>query len=319
MTYDRRPFVIGVALAILAGAILAVQSLANGELAAVTGDALLAGAQSFLVSAIVLLIVVLFKPSSRRALVDMFRHFTEDRIYLFFVLAGLFGAGFIAIQSASVAVLGVAVFSVAMISGQNIGGLIIDRFGIGGGGIQPLNGGRLLAGVIGIFAALIAAWPALGSASVSIALLLLVVLGGMSGSMQLAFTGRISVLTRDPLVGAWAAFVTGAIVLSLIVIVRGFSGSPSFGDLLSVADESPFLVVGGLGGAGLMLCAAIAIPRTGVLVFGMAIVIGQLAIALVLDTLTGRIGGLVFVAIACVLTALSVVVASRASGLKRRP
>ena len=308
---NRRAWVVGILAALGVGAITAVQALVNSELAVRVSDAMLAGAWSFISAAVIVTLVVLLRPTSRRGLSRVVGKMRLGEMSWWLFAGSLFGFGFIAIQSWTVSAIGVAVFSVAMVAGQNVGGLIIDRLGLTGSGVQSLNTGRVIAAIVGIGAALVAAAPALGAATASIAMIVAVLFAGVFASTQVAISGRITLGAHDTWVGAFGAFLVGAFAFAFIEIVRIAMGAPGVGALFTVLADSPMLGIGGICGAVLMFLASMSVIRVGVLIFGLAAVIGQFVLAIVIDAINGKVGGYVYIVIALALTAVSLFIAAR--------
>src|SRR5699024_12522290 len=76
---------------------------------------------------------VLFSARLRRALGVLRAAVRDEGFPRWYLLAGTFGAVFALAQSTLTLLTGVAVFTVALLSGQAIGGLVVDARGIGGG------------------------------------------------------------------------------------------------------------------------------------------------------------------------------------------
>ena len=53
-------------------------------------------------------------------------------------------------QGLAAAALGVALFTVAVVAGQTISGLVLDRVGIGPGGRRPLTAARLVGALLAL-------------------------------------------------------------------------------------------------------------------------------------------------------------------------
>ena len=59
------------------------------------------------------------------------------------VLGGILGGFFVGVQTAAVPVLGVAVFTVAVVAGQSSNSLVVDRVGLGPAGKQAITPRRV--------------------------------------------------------------------------------------------------------------------------------------------------------------------------------
>jgi transporter family-2 protein len=102
------------------------------------------------------------------------------------------GGIFVAIQTFTVPIIGVALLSVVMIAGQTLASLIVDRIGITGGGKQPITLRRVLAAAITIFAVLVAVWEEIQLANISPAPIIIVFVGGFMIGVQRALNGQIN-------------------------------------------------------------------------------------------------------------------------------
>ena len=162
---------------------MAVQSRVNGELGARTGDSVAAGLTGFSVGFVIVLLGTALIPAGRRGLITALGAFRVRRLPAVFLLSGVFGAFLVVVQTFTTPLVGVSVFILGMVVGQSVGGLGVDRAGIGPGGIKPLTGWRLLGTGIIVISVLIAQLPHIGddgaearSPALVLALLLLPVL-----------------------------------------------------------------------------------------------------------------------------------------------
>ena len=103
------------AAAVLSGGLVAVQQRLNGQLGTDLDDALLAAVVSFGSGLVVVAAVVAARPAARRALPAL------RSVPLWTRLGGLGGAALVAVGAASVPVIGVALFTVALVAGQTAG------------------------------------------------------------------------------------------------------------------------------------------------------------------------------------------------------
>ncbi|WP_423784479.1 DMT family transporter, partial [Francisella tularensis] len=65
-------------------------------------------------------------------------------------------------QGVAVGVLGVALFTVGIVAGQVVGGLVLDRIGLGPGGRVMLTVPRMFGAVLAVIAVAVSAWTGLG-------------------------------------------------------------------------------------------------------------------------------------------------------------
>jgi transporter family-2 protein len=134
----------GVALAIVAGFAAAAQSRVNGSLAAQTGSPWAVALLSFAAGLVLLTVALGFSRAGRGAVARVVRGLRGGRVRWWECLGGLGGAFFVTSQGLTVAALGVAVFTVALVAGQSVSSLVIDRAGLAPGGVRLISLGRVL-------------------------------------------------------------------------------------------------------------------------------------------------------------------------------
>ena len=133
----RLPLIAGLPLAVAAGLFIPVQGRINGALGAVLADGIGAAVVSFTTGLVLMTIISLVLPKGRAGLARIVPAVRERRIPPYYVLAGCIGAFFVFAQSFTVGLLGVALFTVATVTGQTLSGLLVDRMGIGPAGKKP--------------------------------------------------------------------------------------------------------------------------------------------------------------------------------------
>lgn len=295
---------LAVAAAVASGALVAYQQRINGDLAQSLDDALLAAVVSFLTGLVVVVLVVAVRRTSRAALPRL-----RDVPWSWRV-GGLGGATLVAVGAEAAPRIGVALLTVGLVAGSTIGGLVVDRVGMGPGGQHPLSSQRL-AGA-GLCLAAIALAAGEGMALASPTLLLLVFLAGFLISVQQAVNGRVR-MTTDAAVATLVNFVVGATALLLVLGAKAAVAG------LDVATwpgpDHWWLYLGGPMGATFVAVAAVVVRRLGVLRLGLAVTAGQVVGGLLLDL--GRGLGTATVASA-VLTLVAVAVSSLRPGAGRR-
>lgn len=266
--------------AFFVGSLTAVQSRANGSLAADLGSGVQAAVVSFSVGLTLLTIVVVVLRRMRQAVMRLGYAYLSRELRWWQMLGGIFGALFVFAQSTSVPVIGVALFAVALVSGQSAASLIVDRLGLGPHGKQPITGPRAAAAVLGVTAVLVAVSGRLGDANLSLPLVALCFTAGIGVAIQQAVNGSVSKSTREPIVAAWLNFVLGTAVLLL-----GFLLSMLVtGELASPLPSGPWwLYLGGVVGVTFIATAAWVVGKVGVLRLSVLAIAGQLFGSLLLD------------------------------------
>jgi transporter family-2 protein len=136
-------------------------------------------------------------------------------------------------------------------------------------------------------------------------------LAGVLVAMQQALNGRVSERTASPLAAAWINFAVGVLVLLVLATFR--TGSEG-----AIPWDRWWLLLGGPIGALYVVVTASIVRLIGVLMVSLTIIAGQLAGAVVIDTLmpAGRELSTATV-IGAILTLVAVVLASsRSAGTK---
>jgi len=295
-------------LTVVAGGLLSWQSEINGGLSDRTHSWLLAALVSFSVGTAMLSVLV-FARSRGRAGLHLVATSLRARSLSWWVLAGgLLSAGYVVLQAGTVSTLGVAVFSLAAICGLNVGSIAVDFWGMSHGGGVPLTPRRVIAVVISLVAALLAVFPNLSHPSSSIVYFLLVVAAGIGASIQFAMTARVGETSGDSTVAAWVLFAIAAAFLLVLALAQGAFANGGIDHLLTAASSAPWLLIGGFLGATIVVINAFVVPRTGVLVFSLSLVAGQLLAAVLLDLASGSMNNVIFVVGGCALMLMATAV-----------
>ena len=260
--------------AVASGAVVALQQRINGELKTALGDALLTALVSFGTGLVAVVVVVLARPVSRAALSRVRQVPWPQR------LGGLGGASLVAVGAAAAPEIGVALLTVGLVAGQTSGGLVVDRFGLGPGGVHHLTAARVAGALLCLVAVGISVLGDVARAADPL-LLVLVVTAGFAIAVQQALNGRVRRTTGDAGVATLVNFVVGSAALALGVLVHLAVAGLDIGSWPG-ADQW-YLYSGGPMGATFVAVAAIVVRRLGVLRLGLAVIAGQLFGALLLD------------------------------------
>ena len=140
----------GVALtgAVIVGVLTALQARINGQLGLRLGDGFVAAAISFGSGLVLLIVLSAILPAGRRGF-GRLRAGIRDRTIPWWMLAGgVAGAFTVATQGLAVAVIGVSLFTVGVVAGQTISGLVLDRAGYGPAGVVAITVPRLIGGLL---------------------------------------------------------------------------------------------------------------------------------------------------------------------------
>ena len=320
----RLPLAVGLPMAVASGLAIPVQGRINGALGAHLGDGIAAAVVSFSTGLIVMVIVSLLAPRGRAGLAQILPALRERRFPPYYALAGGIGAFFVFAQSFTVGLLGIALFTVATVTGQTLSGLLVDRLGIGPAGKKSVTGIRVIGCILTIAAVSWAVSPrfagggagaagaaaAGGGAADPAALLLPVILPVLAGflmSFQQAMNGTATVHYGTPIAATLVNFIAGTCVLwvawSIKVAVAG-PANPLPGEW--------WYYLGGPMGCVFIGLGALLVRSLGVLVTGLGMIAGQLLGSLGLDLLVPTPGTVVEAAtvLGTLLTLASIVVAT---------
>jgi transporter family-2 protein len=203
------------------------------------------------------------------------------------VAAGTIGAFFVFAQSFTVGILGVALFTVATVTGQTLSGLLVDRLGIGPAGKKSVTGIRVLGTVLTIAAVAWAVSPRFGSSggpdggagpAQLLLPVILPVLAGFLMSFQQAMNGTASMHYGSPIAATLVNFVSGAVVLWLAWLIKLAVAGPGNG-----LPPEWWYYLGGPMGCAFIGLGALLVRSLGVLVTGLGMIAGQLLGSLGLD------------------------------------
>ncbi|TQJ61809.1 transporter family-2 protein [Arthrobacter sp. SLBN-83] len=291
---SRLPVLAGLPLAVGSGLAIPVQGRINGALGARLNDGIAAAAVSFSTGLLVMIIISLVLPRGRAGLANILpavRNRAFPRIY---VVAGAIGALFVFAQSFTVGILGVALFTVATVTGQTVSGLLVDRLGIGPAGKKSVTGIRIIGCILTIAAVAWAVSPRFSSggsgdgAAGLLLPLLLPVAAGFLMSFQQAMNGTATLHYGTPIAATLVNFVAGCIVLWAAFAVKLAVAGP--------ANPLPgewWYYLGGPMGCVFIGLGALLVRSLGVLVTGLGMIAGQLLGSLALDLMLPAPGTIV--------------------------
>ncbi len=272
------------------GALVAVQSKVNGALAHELGTGMRAGVLAAVVSfgsgLVILAVINLSVPHLRRRVRAVYTAIGSGRLRPWQAIGGLAGALLVASQGLTVPVIGVALFTVAVVAGQTSSGLAVDHRGLGPSGPKAISRGRMLGAGLTVLAVGIAVLGRVDGANAltagALALALLPLVAGGLASWQQAVNGQVS-LVGGPLPTALNNFAVGTAAL-LVVLAASFLLP---GQLSGSAPSQWWLYTGGALGCVFIASAAVLVRVHGVLVLGLSTVAGQVVMSLVLDAVEG--------------------------------
>jgi transporter family-2 protein len=271
------------------GALVAVQSEINGELAQRLGGGVRAAAAAAVISfgagLVLLALAVALLPGPRAGLGRLVRGARTRELRVPQLLGGVAGALLVASQGLTVGTIGVALFTVALVAGQTSSALLVDRLGLGPSGVRAVTAGRVVGALVTVAAVVLTVAGRLlgadGLAAAALALALVPLVAGAGTSWQQAVNGRVSGVA-GPVAAAFNNFVVGSV---LLVLLLGASLLVP-GDLVGLPGAW-WLYAGGPIGVVFIAASAALVKVHGVLVLGLCVVAGQVTTSVVLDALGG--------------------------------
>jgi transporter family-2 protein len=291
-----------VAVTILAGAAISLQSYINGRLGADAGSPTIAAAINNLVALVATLAIVLATGALPRA---RNRLRALGRAPVWYFLGGFGGAALVLVSAAAAPEIGVALLTVALVCGSTSGSLPVDAAGLGPSGRRRITAPRVAGVLLAIGATAISALGSPGD--LDVLLLTLAFLAGLLLALQAAANGQLARATGEPWAATLVNVLVGFTALALVALVTLATTT------LDAMPGNPLLYAGGLLGAFVVVVTATAVQTLGVLRLGLAVVAGQMAGALIVDLIAPARGEEVTVAtvIGVVLTMVAVVISGR--------
>jgi transporter family-2 protein len=265
---------LAISLSVIAGALIAVQSRVNGELAIALQDGLFAALVSFGIGT-VLVALPFFVSRSERIKLLVSTKALGRQLPIWMTVGGFFGGFFVMMQGLVAPEIGVTLFTLAIVSGQASAALMVDSFGMLGLAKRKLSLARLAGAGIAIIGLVLSS--GLGLHEVS-GLIALPFLAGFGSGFQQAINGRLATKTDSVLISTFLNFVTGTALIAVVVLI--FEGVP---DLSSGLPTNPILYLGGLVGGIFIFIQVTVVRQIGVLALGLSLLLGQVVASLVLD------------------------------------
>lgn len=265
--------------AVLVGVFTALQARVNGQLGLRLDDGLLAAAVSFGSGLVILVVLSAALPSGRRGFTALVRGVRTRGIPWWMLAGGAAGALTVATQGIAVGIIGVSLFTVGVVAGQALCGLVLDRIGFGPAGVVAVTTPRLVGGALAL-AAVAIALTGDGLSGIPMWMLALPLLTGVGIAWQQATNGRLRQRVGTPLTATFVNFAGGTAILVIGAAVHvAVVGAPR-----SFPTEA-WLYLGGAIGVVYIFMSASLVAHTGVLLLGLGAVVGQLGTSFALDAL----------------------------------
>ncbi len=288
-TSSRLPVWVALVGSGFAGALTATQSRINGGLSQQLGDPYVTAFISFGMGLIVAAVAAGLSRRGRKGFALAWREYRSGHLPGWALCGGVFGAIFVLSQGLVATVLGLALFTVGIVAGQVLGGLLIDRMGIGPGGrVNPtaprVAGTALALLAVGFSVAADLAGPS--GAGAHLWLIVVPILVGAGVSMQAAVNGVLRSAAQSALTATTVSFLFGTLLLAAVAAVSvGLHGWPSYW------PSEPLYYLGGALGTVFIGLAAVLVRTAGVLLLSMSNVAGQLLTSVAIEAGVPLAGG----------------------------
>ncbi|WP_336652729.1 MULTISPECIES: DMT family transporter [unclassified Leucobacter] len=288
-----------------AGMLVAVQSRINGGLSQQIGNGYLAAAVSFGSGMLLLALITLATPRARRGMRLLSAEVRSGGYPVWGLLGGTCGAFFVLTQGLVASVIGLALFTVGIVAGQVLGGLLMDRIGIGPGGRVDPSLPRVVGTGLAVVAVAVSVAGGLGGSG-SPWLVVVPLIAGVGMAWQSAVNGLVRAAAQSAIAATFVNFVVGTAVLvvaaAVSLAVQGWPASwPS----------EPWFYAGGAIGMIFIAVAAMLVRLTGVLLLSMSNVAGQLIASVLLEASLPLAGGVTtLMAMGTVVALVAVLIAS---------
>jgi transporter family-2 protein len=271
--HSGRSTAIGLAVAFVTGVAFALQIFLTGRLRTHLGSAEIAGSVNNLVGLVALLCVSAFWRIPQRALAHM--RSNGLRLRWWHPLVGLSGAYFITVSAEAAPEIGVALLFVAVVVGQVVGALGVDRAGMAPVGKRPITVARLVAVALALAAVAIGAVGAHGDPKLG--LLVLAVVAGLGVAVQQAGLGHMTRAGGEPIASALVNFLVGTTALVVVTLIVTGGQAPNGW------SAPPEDWLGGLIGAAIAATLSKLVSLFGVLPVILGLVAGQTTGGLLID------------------------------------
>jgi transporter family-2 protein len=253
------------------------------------GSGLEAAVWSFGSGLIMLTILLLLNQRMRVGVKKVVHGLRNHDFPRWYVVGGLFGGILVGMQASLVPLIGVALFTVAVVAGQSLNALFVDRIGLGPAGVTAISPIRVIASVMAVGGVIVAVSSRL-SGDFSLLPVLLSFFGGALVAIQQAINGRIGVTAGNAFSSTWFNFVFGTSALLAASFTQVFWGDMQ---LTVLPSDSWWVFTGGIVGVVYIAMSVWVVPKVGVFIFVLIAVSGQLAGALFLDVVMPTSGTVV--------------------------
>jgi transporter family-2 protein len=263
-------------LAAISGAMISIQARINGELSHQLDNGLQAALVSFGSGLLIISLITLFNPKLKTGLRNLREAVQQKKIARWKLFAGALGGSFVAIQTQTVPLVGVAIFTVASIAGQTVMSLFVDRLGYTGGGKRLITKRRVLAVIITIVAVAVSVLDRLDAKNLSFFTVLIGCTAGLLVGFQRALNGQINEHSKEGFTTSLLNFASGTTVFLIGIATSKVEFTP-------LPNGPLWMYLGGVMGVIYISFAASIVQQLGVLTFTLFSVGGQLVSSLIID------------------------------------
>ena len=261
----------------LAGVLVAVQSRVNGGLSQGLGNGYVAAAVSFGSGLLVMALAMAASRRGRDGLSRLRAELSAGRLPVWTLFGGAAGAFFVLGQGLVAPHTGLALFTVGIVAGQVLGGLVLDRAGLGPGGRIDPTPLRLAGTALAVVAVVVSVSADVATLH-AVWLVVFPVVIGACVSGQSMVNGLVRAAARSAVTSTFVNFVVGTALLVVAAAVSvAVSGWPE------TWPTSPVAYIGGLVGTVFIAIAAMLVRTAGVLLLSMSNVAGQLIAAVAIE------------------------------------
>ncbi|WP_241156153.1 DMT family transporter [Leucobacter chromiireducens] len=263
----------------LAGVLVALQSRINGGLSQRLGNGYVTAAVSFGIGLLIMCVALLVSRRGRAGFARLRGELRESRLPGWALLGGAGGALFVLSQGLITPLMGLTLFTVGIVAGQVLGGLVMDRVGLGPGGRIDPTPTRIAGTVLAVIA--VALSVGVGGNQEDhgpLWLILVPVFVGAGMAAQSMVNGLVRAASQSAVTSTFINFVVGTALLGAAAIVSvAVSGWPTDW------PSEPYFYIGGFVGTIFIAVAAMLVRTAGVLLLSMSNVAGQLIAAVAFE------------------------------------
>lgn len=269
-------FVLALAATALAGMLVAAQSRINGGLSVEISNGYVAAFVSFGSGFIIIGLVLASSRRGRTGLAKLRRELGSGRLPKWALLGGLCGAVFVLSQGLVAPLTGLALFTVGIVAGQVLGGLVMDRLGLGPSGRIQATPTRLVGTALAIAAVIVSVSNGV-TGGIAVLVVIPVLIGALLAAQSM-MNGVLRSAAESAVTATFVSFGMGTAALLVAAIV-----SVAVGGWPVSWPTEPWYYVGGALGTIFIALSAMLVRTVGVLLLSMANVAGQMLAAVAID------------------------------------